>query len=87
MLGSRHPFKEETAMNLEEKNKIIHDVTNSFVVIKSISKSASNFVNKVLENNNSISNDQVDLFKKAMLSLQKEISKIEIMFHDNFDKW
>lgn len=87
MLGSCHPFKEETAMNLEEKNKIIHDVTNSFVVIKSISKSASNFVNKVLENNNSISNDQVDLFKKAMLSLQKEISKIEIMFHDNFDKW
>ncbi|MFJ1270084.1 hypothetical protein ACD661_16110 [Legionella lytica] len=74
-------------MNLEEKNKIIHDVTNSFVVIKSISKSASNFVNKVLENNNSISNDQVDLFKKAMLSLQKEISKIEIMFHGNFDKW
>lgn len=74
-------------MNFEEKNKIIHDVTNSFVVIKSISKSASNFVNKVLENNNSISNDQVDLFKKAMLSLQKEISKIEIMFHDNFDKW
>lgn len=67
-------------MDLEEKNKIIHDVTNSFVVIKSISKSASNFVNKVLENNNSISNDQVDLFKKAMISLQKEISKIEIMF-------
>jgi hypothetical protein len=86
-LGSHHPFKEEIAMNLEEKNKLIHDVTNSFVVIKSISKSASNFVSKILENDNSMSNDQADLFKKAMLSLQKEISKIEIIFHDNFDKW
>lgn len=74
-------------MNLEEKNKIIHDVTNSFVVIKSISKSASNFVSKILDNDNSMSNDQADLFKKAMLSLQKEISKIEIIFHDKFDKW
>lgn len=73
-------------MNIEEKNKLIHDATNSFVVIKSISKSASNFVSKILEKDVSMSNDQADLFKKAMISLQNEISKIEKIFHDNFDK-
>jgi hypothetical protein len=70
-------------MNLEDKNMLIHDVTNSFVIINSISKSASNFVGKILEKDNTITNDQIDLFKKAMLSLQKEIAKIEIIFHNN----
>jgi hypothetical protein len=69
-------------MILEEKNKLIHDVTNSFVIINSVSKSASKFVDKILEKDNPITKDQTDLFKKAMLSLQNEISKLEIIFHN-----
>jgi len=69
-------------MSLEEKNILIHDVTNSFVIIHSISKSASNFVDKILEKDKSITKDQIDLFKKAMLSLRTEISKLEIIFQD-----
>jgi hypothetical protein len=73
-------------MKPEEKNKLIHDATNSFVIISSISKSASNFVDKIFEKDSAITNSQIDLFKKAMLSLQKEISKIEIIFHDSLNK-
>lgn len=73
-------------MNLEEKNKIIHDVTNSFVIINSISKSASKFVDKISDINASATEAQIDLFKKAMLSLQNEVSKLETIFKDKISK-
>jgi hypothetical protein len=73
-------------MTNEEKNKLLHDVTNSFVIINSISKSASNFVDKFFDNNCNITETQIDLFKKAMLSLQKEMSKIEDIFHERLNQ-
>ncbi|USQ15558.1 hypothetical protein J2N86_15530 (plasmid) [Legionella lytica] len=71
-------------MNLEDKKNLIHEVTNSFVIIRSISKSAFNFVDKSFDS--SITESQIDLFKKAMTSLQKEISKIEVIFQERLSK-
>ena len=73
-------------MDLEEKEQLTHDLTNSFVIINSISRSAYNFIGKFSQNETAITTSQVDLFKKAMLSLQEEVTKIEKFFQDTLSK-
>lgn len=72
-------------MNIEEKNKLLHDFTNSIVIINSLSKSASSFINKVTESDTPVSDSQMKLFKDSMLAIQNEAAKIERIFNRTID--
>ncbi|MBA2648116.1 MAG: hypothetical protein H0U75_00720 [Legionella sp.] len=67
-------------MTTEEKNKVIHDVNNSFAILNNISKSATNFVDKFFIQDTLEYKQNVEIFKKAMVSLQEEVAKLELVF-------
>lgn len=71
-------------MNKSEQLKLMHDITNSIVVVKNMARSASLFVRKTsewqLSNNHSINHRQVELFKQSMEAIQKEAKNLEQLF-------
>ena len=67
-------------MNTEKKDKLKHDFINSVVIIKSISKSAATFIDKISDKNIMVTDNQIKLFKASMSSIQQELSNIENFF-------
>lgn len=70
-------------MNTLEKNKLIHDFLNSIVIINSMTKSASSFVNKISKcasDKNTVSQNQLDIFLNSMNAIRVQTSKIEKYF-------
>ena len=73
-------------MNSEDKNKLNHDFINSAVIINSLSKSAISFIDKITDKNTTVTDNQIKLFKNAMLSIQKEMSIIKGLFQESLNK-
>jgi len=70
-------------MNTAEKNKLKHDFLNSIVVINSMTKSASSFVNKLSKctfDSNLVTQNQLKLFISSMDAIREQTSKIEKIF-------
>lgn len=67
-------------MNTAERNKLKHDFINSVVIIKSMSKSAATFIDKISDKNMTVTDNQMKLFKASMSSIQQEITNIETLF-------
>lgn len=67
-------------MKTEEKNKLNHDFQNSIVIINSLSKSCAVFIDKITDRNTTITENQIELFKMSMSSIQHELAKIDSFF-------
>ena len=67
-------------MSTTEKNKLKHDFINSVVIIKSMSKSAATFIDKISDKNMTVTDNQMKLFKTSMSSIQQEIANIEKLY-------
>lgn len=68
-----------------DKNKLKHDFINSIVIINSITKSASSFIDKISDKNTPISDRQIELFKQAMKSIQNELCNVDKIFNSLLD--
>ena len=68
-----------------DKNKLKHDFINSIIIINSITKSASSFADKIADKTTPVSDRQIDLFKQAMKSIQKEICNVDKIFNSLLD--
>ena len=72
-------------MTTDEKDKLKHDFLNSIVIINSLTKSASNFVEitslGALDHCDAISPKQIELFKRSMEAIRQETAKIELSFN------
>lgn len=76
-------------MNTSEKNKLKHDFLNSIVIINSLTKSASSFVNKISKSvvdKDIASKNQIELFLKSMTAIREQTSNIEKCFELLLDK-
>lgn len=76
-------------MNTSEKNKLKHDFLNSIVIINSMTKSASSFVNKISKSvvdKDIASKNQIELFLKSMTAIREQTSNIEKYFELLLDK-
>lgn len=76
-------------MNTSEKNKLKHDFLNSIVIINSMTKSASSFVNKISKcasDNSVVSQKQIEIFLSSMNAIREQTSKIEKHFEALMDK-
>jgi len=69
-------------MNIADKNKLKHDLTNSIVIINCITKSAESFLNRLSANadENKITQQQMEKFLYSMNSIREQTSKIENYF-------
>lgn len=65
-----------------EKDKLKHDFLNSIVIINSMTKSASNFINKLLTSmdKNDINQKQMEKFLYSMNTIREQTAKIENYF-------
>jgi hypothetical protein len=76
-------------MNTSEKNKLKHDFSNSIVIINSMTKSASSFVNKISKgasDKNVVSPNQIEIFLNSMNAIREQTSKLEKYFQVLLDK-
>jgi hypothetical protein len=76
-------------MNPTEKNKLTHDFINSIVIIKSMTKSASSFIEKISRPNfdaPAVNQNQVEIFLRSMNIIREQTSKIEKIFEGLIDK-
>jgi hypothetical protein len=69
-------------MNSTEKDKLQHDFLNSIVIINSMTKSASNFLDKLLPNvdEKNINQKQMEKFLYSMQTIREQTAKIELYF-------
>jgi hypothetical protein len=67
-------------MKEQEKNTLKHDLLNSIVILNSISRSASGFMSRFLENKQVVTDKQIAMFKQAIESIPIETAKIEKIF-------
>ncbi len=69
-------------MNSSDKNKIKHDVLNSIVIINSLTKSASSFINKVSNkmDGNDIEQEKLNKFLYSMTIIRQQTAAIERCF-------
>ncbi|EHL29707.1 hypothetical protein LDG_8297 [Legionella drancourtii LLAP12] len=69
-------------MNTTEKNKLKHDFLNSIVIINSMTKSASSFLNKLSTSvdGNDINQKQMEKFLYSMNAIREQTAKIENYF-------
>jgi hypothetical protein len=69
-------------MNATEKAKLKHDFLNSIVVINSMTKSASSFINKIssIVDENTINQSQMEKFIYSMSAIRDQTAKIENYF-------
>lgn len=70
-------------MNITEKHKLKHDFLNSIVIINSMTKSASNFLNKLstsCADKHDVSQKQMEQFLYSMQAIREQTSKIENYF-------
>lgn len=69
-------------MNKPDKNKLKHDFLNSIVIINSMAKSASNFVNRVSSctDKTAINQNQTERFLYSMDTIREQTAKIENYF-------
>ena len=69
-------------MNTTEKDKLKHDFLNSIVIINSMTKSASSFLNKLSKcvDGNDINQKQMEKFLYSMNAIREQTAKIENYF-------
>jgi len=69
-------------MSTVEKNKLKHDFLNSIVIINSMTKSASSFLNKLSKcvDGNDIDQKQMDKFLYSMNTIRDQTAKLENYF-------
>lgn len=69
-------------MNTPDKKKLKHDFLNSIVIINSMAKSASNFVNRVSNctDKTAINQNQMERFLYSMDSIREQTAKLENYF-------
>ncbi|MBA2650849.1 MAG: hypothetical protein H0U73_01060 [Tatlockia sp.] len=68
-------------MNTAEKDKLKHDFLNSIVIINSMTKSASNFLDKLLPCiDENINQKQMEKFLYSMSTIREQTAKIENYF-------
>jgi len=70
-------------MNVDEKDKLKHDFLNSIVIINSMTKSASSFLNTLAkyEDGNNINQKQMNKFLYSMSIIREQTTRIENYFH------
>lgn len=73
-------------MPKKDNDKLKHDFLNSMVIINSLAKSSSSFIEKIANKNATISDRQIELFKQSMKLIQDEIFKVEIFFNTALDQ-
>jgi hypothetical protein len=75
---------------MTDKDKLKHDFLNAIVVINSLTKSSSNFVELtsacLLHQANSISAKQIELFQRSMEVIRHETAKMELSLNKMFNK-
>lgn len=73
-------------MNNTEKDKLKHDLMNSIVIINSMTRSASTFLNKISEHKDGIeiNKKQMEIFLNSMNIIRAQTEKIEDYFHNIF---
>lgn len=69
-------------MNSTDKDKLKHDFLNSIVIINGMTKSASGFINIILQSMNveDINQKQLDKFLYSMKTIREQAAKIENYF-------
>lgn len=69
-------------MNTAEKDKLKHDFLNSIVIINSMTKSASSFLNKLSKyiDSSDINQKQMEKFLYSMNAIREQTAKIENYF-------
>ena len=69
-------------MNTDDKNKLKHDFLNSIVIINSMTKSASNFLNTISKSieDNEVNQKQLEKFLFSMNAIREQTEKIENYF-------
>lgn len=72
----------ECIMKTSKKDKLQHDFLNSIVIINSMTKSASSFLNKLSKSLDSsdISQKQMEKFLCSMNIIREQTARIEIYF-------
>lgn len=75
-------------MNIPEKDKLKHDFLNSIVIINSMTKSASSFLNKLatIDDRNDINQKQMERFLYSMSIIREQTAKIETYFQKLIDE-
>lgn len=71
-------------MNADEKDKLKHDFLNSIIIINSMTKSASSFINKISRcvDKNDINQKQMEIFLYSMNAIRDQTAKIENYFQN-----
>lgn len=69
-------------MNTTEKNKLRHDFMNAIVVINSMTKSASSFLNKLStpSEQKELQKKQMENFLYSMTAIREQTAKLENYF-------
>ena len=85
-----YPYRRATPdlddlMTKMNKHKLKHDFINSIIIINSITKSASSFVDKISDKTTPVTDRQIELFKQAMKSIQNEICNVDKIFNSLLD--
>jgi hypothetical protein len=76
-------------MSTEEKVKLKHDFLNSIVVINSMTKSASSFVNAISKystDSNTINQKQLQIFLNSMTTIREQTAKLEMFLNELLDE-
>jgi len=75
-------------MSKSNKAKLKHDFLNSIVIINSMAKSASNFVNRVSScaNETGISQKQIERFLSSMETIRSQTAILETYFKELLDE-
>lgn len=70
-------------MNIVDKHKLKHDFLNSIVIINSITKSTSSFLNTLstpYEDENNVTQKQMEKIIYSMQAIREQTAKIENYF-------
>ncbi len=69
-------------MNSTEKDKLKHDFLNSIVIINSMTKSASSFINTISQSKDTvdINQKQMEKFLSSINTIREQTAKIESYF-------
>lgn len=69
-------------MNSTDKDKLKHDFLNSIVIINGMTKSASSFINTILQSMNvdDINQKQMEKILYSMKTIREQAAKIENYF-------
>ncbi|AMV16232.1 Uncharacterised protein [Legionella pneumophila] len=75
-------------MNSTDKDKLKHDFLNSIVIINSMTKSASSFMNTISQSMDTvdINQKQMEKFLYSMSAIREQTSKIENYFLSLFNE-